>query len=146
MTQPTSEEFVGNFLEHFGIRGMKWGHRKDKSKGSSPHSNSRTARDGDSDDFQRTSKIAIQAKTGGLRSLSNREIRDLVDRINLEQNFKKATGPEEMGKNPMKVGVTYISDKLKKTGDMTVDALLRTAVNVNVEQNKSKMVLVPKLG
>lgn len=134
------EEFTGGFLEHWGIKGMKWGQRK-----RDPDGGRNISKDGDSEDFTRTASIAIKAKSTGTRSLSNKELRDLVDRINLEQNFGRVTTPEAKSSSPMKTGINYVGDKIRKTGDMTVDAILKTAVQIKVtEEMKKKLVSQPK--
>lgn len=134
-------EFAGDFLEHWGVKGMRWGRRKDKG-GSADGPPAK--RDDDSEDFSRTADIAVRAKSNGIRTLSNKELRDLVDRINLEQNFAKVNTPEAKKTSPMKTGINYVSGKVKKIGDMTVDSIMKTAVQVNVEQYKNHMKITPK--
>src|SRR3954463_8699407 len=72
---------VGDFLEHFGVRGMKWGVRRDRSQasGSSPSSDSRNA-------AQVREKIK---QTGGTHSLTNKELQDFITRANLEQQYQR---------------------------------------------------------
>jgi hypothetical protein len=68
-----STDAVDDFLEHYGKLGMKWGVRKK----SSPRS----------DDASRALDYKIRAKSGGSKTLSNKELRDLVERMNLEQQY-----------------------------------------------------------
>lgn len=130
------EDFAGSFLEHFGVKGMSWGHRKDKGNSTvKPHQ----PKKGDSEDFTKASHIAVKAKRGGTRALSNRELQDLVNRMNLEQNFAKVSAPEAKKRSPMSTGVNYMGNKIKKVGDMTIDTILKTGVQVNVEQYKGHL-------
>lgn len=62
------------FLEHFGIKGMKWGVRRaDPGPGSSDH--------------EEVVKVKAKSKAGGVRSLSNTDIQKLVTRMNLEKQY-----------------------------------------------------------
>lgn len=137
------QAFSKDYLAHFGVKGMKWGRRK---RGKDATSNARDiSKETDSDDFTRTAAVAIKAKSSGTRSLSNRELRDLVDRINLEQNFARVNTPEAKKKSPISVGTKYVSSKLGKTADMTVDTILKTAVQIKVtDEMKKKMAASPK--
>lgn len=78
-----SEEII-----HYGVLGMKWGRRKDR--GDSAVSN-KSSEDHSSDDAKSASASREKAKTKGLSSLSNKELRDLNERMNLEQNYSRLT-------------------------------------------------------
>lgn len=78
MDEPKPGASVDEVLAHFGVKGMKWGVRNvDRSSGGS-------------EDHARVSAIKKKLKTGGTHSLSNKELQDLVTRINLERQFKAA--------------------------------------------------------
>lgn len=140
----TGERFADSYLSHVGVKGMRWGRRKDKGNSAIDGDKAGSKAD-DSEDFTRTASIAVKAKSGGLRSLSNKEIRDLVDRVNLEQNFARVNTPEAKKKSPISVGVGYVSKKIGKTADMTVDSILKTAVQIKVQDElKRKMATSPK--
>lgn len=84
-----SEE-VTQFLAHFGVKGMKWGDRKSTSKatksGGSDHS---------SDDHANASAAKAKAKKTGVKSLSNKELQDMITRMNLEQQYVKLAPPSK---------------------------------------------------
>lgn len=61
-----------NILEHFGVKGMKWGVRKKRSRQSS-------------EDAQRHGA----AKRKAVDELSDKELKDLVSRMNMEQQVKR---------------------------------------------------------
>jgi hypothetical protein len=67
-----------DILAHFGVKGMKWGVRRSSSS-SVPAS----------DDSARASSIKKKVKAGGTKSLSNKEMQDLITRMNLEQQFTR---------------------------------------------------------
>lgn len=74
-------ETADDVLEHFGVKGMKWGVRKNRSGSAS-------------EDAQRADAARKKIKTGGgTKALSNKELQDLVTRMNLEQQYKKLTPP-----------------------------------------------------
>lgn len=64
-------------LAHFGVKGMKWGVRRT------------TSMDVSSDDARAAEAARIKAGKSGTKALSNKELRALVDRMNLEQQFDR---------------------------------------------------------
>jgi hypothetical protein len=61
-------------LEHHGIKGMHWGVRRDRS-----------SRGGPSSDFKRTSHLRGKPA----HSLTNKQLKSLNERMNLEQNYSR---------------------------------------------------------
>lgn len=75
-------EDVDDFLAHYGVPGMKWGHRK--------------ARGEHSDDSAKALELHQRVKTGGgAHVLSNDELEALNKRLNLEQNHARLTSNSE---------------------------------------------------
>lgn len=73
------DEFVEDFLAHFGVKGMKWGQRKAKRA-----ANERNA----SADYKNFNATKTKAKTGGgTKALSNQELQSAITRMNLENQF-----------------------------------------------------------
>ncbi len=72
-------------LKQYGILGMRWGVRRTNPSGGNirdlPESSS---------DSERARAARKKARTSGIDSLSNEELRTMTERINLEQNFKAA--------------------------------------------------------
>jgi len=146
------EEFAGAFLEHYGVKGMKWGvHRRESSRhedstndgGSrvsnviskirdhkklgtpggptdvvvktAPGKRVQTAggqNHSPSEDAKRTSAYKQQAKASTIDSLSTKELRDLVDRMNLEQQYSRLNPKQESAgakfvKKAMPVAMKY---------------------------------------
>lgn len=92
-------------LAHFGIPGMKWGHRKSRGSTSVPtgpelvlikqnrKGNLETAGGrGHNPSVDALSAVALRQKAhaSGVHSLSNPELQSLVTRMNLESNYQKA--------------------------------------------------------
>jgi 2'-5' RNA ligase len=78
-------------LAHYGVKGMKWGRRKDKP---APHPAS--------EDHVRKMNTKHQIQTSGVKSLSNQELRNFLERVDLEQRYskipKKKTASSEAAK------------------------------------------------
>jgi hypothetical protein len=111
-----SAEAGKEFVEHFGVKGMKWGVRKDRSprevtvdsivkssgkaklkaKGGSHHSP--TA------DAARAEAQRQILKKSGIHALTNKELQELALRMNLEQQVRSLEGkrPKSAGKEFVK--------------------------------------------
>ena len=77
------EENYDDFLQHYGVLGMKWGHRKARSKVSSnkkPKSTKNTT----------TSKPKPKPKPKQ-RQLSDEELRAVINRMRLEREYADLT-------------------------------------------------------
>ncbi len=86
---------VESFLEHHGIKGMKWGVRNKRSQRAFA---SRVINDDDFDtEGKEVQKIISKARKHGTVSLTNHELRTINARQKLEQEFAKAN-PKEKGK------------------------------------------------
>lgn len=79
------------FLEHFGIKGMKWGRRKGSSDSSPSLARSAAPASDDAKDVQRyKNKVA----SGGTNALSTNELQKLVTRQNLEKQYSQLNQPQ----------------------------------------------------
>lgn len=76
-------EMAMSSLTHHGVKGMKWGVRRDGSTGSS---RART-----SEDAKATLKVSAKAETHGTQALSNRDLQSAITRLNLENQYHKLT-------------------------------------------------------
>lgn len=87
-----------NVLAHFGVMGMKWGKRKGgvASKGPMP----KPGTTHQSHDSANADVAKHKVKAHGTKSLSNKELQDLVNRMNLEQQYSKLnTEKKQAGKD-----------------------------------------------
>lgn len=76
-------------LIHYGIKGMKWGiRRKTDSNGLVVKSSSPKEY---SEDAAKAKSSGEKARAKGVQSLSNLELRQLNDRLNLETNYSRLT-------------------------------------------------------
>ena len=105
LKQLVSHADVDVFLEHFGIKGMKWGVRRSTSGGGGHPISSDAAK-----------AIQLRGVVGahGVHALSNTELQHLVTRLNLEQQHARLS-PES---NNVKKGHEFVKTALSisKTG------------------------------
>lgn len=102
---------VEDFLAHYGVKGMRWGVRGGKS-----------AKEAPSADAAKSKAIRARAKKGKPRVLSNEELQTAINRMNLEQQFKRLTVNE-------KPAVTrFISSTLMEIGKREVQATIAKKV------------------
>lgn len=74
---------VEEVISHYGVVGMKWGVRRNKTKSRS------------SSDYK--TNAALKKKSA--RELSNKELQSVIERVRLEQQFNKAkAGPAKRGR------------------------------------------------
>jgi len=99
----------GTVIQHYGVKGMKWGRRKEENAGPAQielHQKtpgSRVKIKATKGGGQAPAKDAIEAKVfrqtakkSGPQSLSNKELQALVTRLNLERQYAQLT-PADQG-------------------------------------------------
>lgn len=81
---------MSDILEHYGVKGMKWGVRR-----------SRAQIDADSEDAAaaKVVKQKIARNRGSTGPLSNEELRKFNERVQLEQNYKNLMAKESQSRN-----------------------------------------------
>ena len=77
---------VDSYLAHFGVKGMRWGVRNDRSSSKAANA---------SEDAKRATAAKEKMKKTGQASLSNKEMQDLVTRLNLEKQLSTLTTPKK---------------------------------------------------
>jgi hypothetical protein len=80
MALMTHSDLVGSILEHFGIKGMRWGIRRENPSGSASPPSS---------DVQRVRAAQAKINRGDTSALSNKELQDVVTRMNLDQQYSR---------------------------------------------------------
>lgn len=106
-------ETLDELLEHYGVKGMHWGVRKNRSD-SGPSS----------PDAKRAKVHASTVKTHGTKALSNKELQELVTRMNLERQF--ATLHQQSKKeNP---GIKFAKELLIQVGKEQAGKLAREQI------------------
>ena len=103
------------YLEHFGVKGMRWGVRKKQEPVSTG-----VAKTPMSSDAALTSKIRTKARTSGMSSLSNEELFALNQRLQLERQYSALTSLPAT-----KSGMDKVNDMLKVVN--TVNNVIKIA-------------------
>jgi 2'-5' RNA ligase len=104
-------------LQHYGVKGMRWGRRK--SEGNSAVS----------DDAARATAAAEKAKKEGPAALSNKEMRDLVTRMQLESQLKNVTPSTRTQK-----GAKFATNLLVNTGKRQAQMIVDDQVNKQIKK------------
>lgn len=90
---------VEDVLEHFGIKGMQWGVRRNAHGDSSS---------GASDDALRVASSKKKIKKGSTKALTTKELQDVVNRMNLEQQYSRLTAKP----SKVKKGLSFVNGVL----------------------------------
>lgn len=70
------EEFVEEFLAHFGVKGMKWGVRRAANEANA------------APEHKALTTTKQKAKSGGgTKALSNKDLQEAITRMNLEEQY-----------------------------------------------------------
>lgn len=124
-------DFVGNFLAQSGVKGMKWGVRRSRAE----LARAATKRLGAKVSDIRTTRAAKAAsrESGAnhpVRRVSDQELQALVNRMRLEQDFRRLTA--EMAPKPKADG--FIKSLLKENGKRQLSRVARSALDIAVER------------
>jgi len=125
MDMMQSEEIVDNFLEHYGKLGMKWGRRKAAAPTAT------NSQPGASQDAKHVTAIKRKVDKGGTAALSNRELKDLTTRMNLEKQYA-ALKPTPAYKKVAAFGAKKSFDILVNVGSQHATHLVNKGVNKGI--------------
>lgn len=89
---------VADFLQHFGVKGMKWGKKKNPAHSEAAASKS----------------VRLTAKKKGIHTVSNKELQTAIERMRLEQDFKR------LKVNEKSVATRWIASTLLEAGKREV--------------------------
>jgi hypothetical protein len=132
MTHSTIE----NILEHFGVKGMRWGVRRSRSgvTATSP----RVPKQFTSADFRRTQTLRGRKP----QQLTNKQLKDLNERMNLEQNYKRMN-PRTIDRGHNRVKYLLAFGTTAATAGGLAAKFLKTPAGQRT-LNKGRSVLVGK--
>lgn len=115
-------------LEHYGVLGMRWGKRKDGSKGSARANN------------KRYKKIMKDARKADIGKMSDKELRDKINRLSMEKQYRQITAKElSTGKSVAKSIITDAAKEVAKNRVKEVmNVSLKTAEKMVAKSLKKK--------
>lgn len=93
---------LDDVLSHYGVKGMHWGIRKKRSDPPGP---------AQSADSKRTDEYKARAKAGGHQALDTKELQELVNRMNLEQQYNRLRPPTKK-----EAALKFVADTLLEVG------------------------------
>lgn len=122
------------FLEHFGIKGMRWGVRRSKTV---------LEKEGPSDDYQRAAEAKAKLKKSGAQALTNKEMQDLVNRMNLEKQLSTlSVTQKDKYKSMVEKNLDQAMNKgMKQAVDFGVKFAFQKLITDKIENNKKQKQL-----
>lgn len=122
------EEPSDAVLAHYGIKGMRWGKRKGGDSSSSKSSSTTSNKEPESTDYSNAKKHSERAKASGTKSLSNKELQDVVTRMNLEQQYSKLNGGPKKSR-----GQDYVKKMMADNAKQIAGQYAQKGVKLGVE-------------
>lgn len=91
---------LDDILEHYGIKGMKWGVRRTEAQLARARARrsgkfTKTPDNMQSKDAKRAKESASKIRKDDTSALSNEELQEVIQRLNLERQYKNLTKPEQ---------------------------------------------------
>ena len=114
-----SETFIQNWLsnelEHHGVKGMRWGHRK------TPVRSSRQTSSSTKTSSNRSSK-KTPSKKSRIKSMSDSEIQSRIKRLEMEKRLSTLSNED---RNP---GMNFVKNALKDSGKQVLTTVGKNAM------------------
>lgn len=127
---------VTDFLEHYGVKGMKWGVRKDgKTGGTRAALKERfTPKEKRPPSEDATTAASIRSKTNrrDVSPLTNKELQTAITRMNLEKQYSQLVPPTP-GSKAQKFAADFVATQAKQT----LNTMAQTEIQKLVKKNMS---------
>lgn len=105
---------VEDALQHFGVKGMKWGVTRSQVGAAASVGKAAVKKAyAPSDDAKKAQIYMTRAKLGGVRNLNNREMQLVIQRMALEKQYKELHGERQFHNAGKKWAANFVNDVLK---------------------------------
>ena len=120
-------------LRHYGVKGMRWGIRRTKAQ---------LEADGPGENSAAPSKALVKAtkastSTKSIKDLDNKELQELVNRLNLEKQYRQLTEKPKPKTLKRKAG-EFIADLLLDIGKTEVKRVAGAGARLQIEKQLGK--------
>lgn len=118
---------VDDFLEHYGVAGMRWGVRKSSVSTSSGGKKPKISNDAKRAEFTKS-----KMKKGGVKALSDKEIVALQKRLDLEKKLKDVAPKgknKEVNAFVSNIASNVVKGAITAVATQQVSAVLKKAMN-----------------
>ena len=109
------QSWLSNELEHHGVKGMRWGHRK------TPVRSSRQTSSSTNKSSNRSSK-KTPSKKSKIKSMSDSEIQSRIKRLEMEKRLSTLSNED---RNP---GTNFVKNALKDSGKQVLTTVGKNAM------------------
>ena len=113
------------FLEHFGILGMRWGHRKDRGNSTSSSSGSEKKEPTEHEE-------AVNLGKKGIKNLSNAELQKYTQRMQLEQQYRQLSAQQQA--QHQNAGKEFVKSLAKDTGNALARQYAKQIATVLIDE------------
>ena len=139
-----SDLFISDFLAHHGVKGMKWGIRKDRR--SKKSSSKQTASTEESE--EKTVKIDTSTRSGqksvarNRRALSDEDLKEIIERLKKEKELKDLVRNDNVITAALKeIGIDTFKTAGKKLGTAAATYAIVAALEKNFDPKKAAQFL-----
>ena len=105
-----------NYLQHYGVLGMKWGVRRSKTQLSSTSGSSKKKKlkpDREQKKIAKSKTKTSEPAKKTIKDLSDTELREKINRLNLEKQYRDLSKAEPTRSDK---GKAFVADVLEKSG------------------------------
>ena len=142
----TTQEAGKTYLEHYGIKGMKWGVRRDRDSSGRVGGEGSDARGSKTDGRQTKLTRSGGEKVSNPKHMTEDELKAVVGRMNLEAQYdrlnplppKKVSLGKKLMEEAKEIGQSVARQQIKNTLNAVVAKQIQQATGLNTQQQKEK--------
>lgn len=117
-------------LAHYGVKGMRWGVRREGTRGSTPPSARAPKSQSLLPGKKKVKAADHEEEDSRKRPMTNAELRSAIERIKLEREYANLTAPPPKQKSEArKIAETIVKDSVKTVGTKVLTGVLTNAAS-----------------